>query len=69
MTIGQDFLSIYNYILAQYNASLHSSNPVSSQNTILMDFYPAAVMVYTDLESLKGLNEPIDYGSGVSLCF
>jgi len=28
-------------------------------------FAPAAVMVYTDLESLRGLSSPTDYGSGI----
>jgi len=28
-------------------------------------FAPAAAMVYTDLENLKGLIRPTDYGSGV----
>jgi len=73
LTIGQDFMSIYNYILAQYNATLHSMSSLLSSSIsaipILADFYPAAVMVYTDLESLQGLNQPIDYGSGVGCLF
>lgn len=60
LTIGQDLFSISEYIEAQYNYSLHqgSTEPMSS-------FSPAAVMVYTDIESLNGLDQPIDYGSGV----
>lgn len=60
LTIGQDLFSISEYIQAQYNYSLHqgSTQPMSA-------FAPAAVMVYTDMESLNGLDRPIDYGSGV----
>ena len=69
LTIGQDYISIYNYILAQYNASLHADPPPTSAAGVLADFFPAAVMVYTDLESLLGLDQPIDYGSGVRFSF
>ena len=31
----------------------------------MSSFYPAAVMSYTDLASLDGLDRPTDYGSGV----
>ena len=31
----------------------------------IQSFAPAAAMVYTDLENLKGLIKPTDYGSGV----
>ena len=31
----------------------------------MSSFAPAAVMVYTDLETLQGLDKPIDYGSGI----
>lgn len=30
----------------------------------MSSFSPAAVMVYTDLQELKGLDHPVDYGSG-----
>jgi hypothetical protein len=31
----------------------------------MSSFAPAAAMVYTDLETLRGLFRPSDYGSGV----
>lgn len=67
LTMGQDFMSIYNYVLGQYNASLHARQHPDPAPVVLADFFPAAVMVYTDLAGLMGLDEPIDYGSGVSL--
>jgi hypothetical protein len=61
LTIGQDFFSIEEYILSQYNASLHRRH---SKNT-LQSFHPAASMVYTDIQTLRGVDAPIDYGSGI----
>ncbi|CAJ1961557.1 unnamed protein product [Cylindrotheca closterium] len=60
LTIGQDFFSIEEYLLSQYNASLedNSMRPLSS-------FDPAATMFYTDIQELRGLAEPVDYGSGI----
>ena len=31
----------------------------------MSSFAPAASMFYTDLEELRGLRSPIDYGSGI----
>ncbi len=31
----------------------------------MSSFAPAAAMVYSDLETLRGLDSPADYGSGV----
>ena len=31
----------------------------------LSQFVPAAAMVYTDIQTLRGLDKPIDYGTGV----
>jgi len=31
----------------------------------MSSFAPAAAMVYTDLETLRGLVRPVDYGSGI----
>jgi len=31
----------------------------------MASFTPAAAMVYTDLETLGGLDKPVDYGSGI----
>jgi hypothetical protein len=60
LTIGQDLFSIAEYVDSQYNVSLHhnSTKPRSS-------FFPAVAMVYTDIQTLRGLDTPVDYGSGV----
>jgi len=61
LTIGQDLFSINEYVIEQYNASLHSGR----MNNI-KDFIPSAVMVYTSLFSFEnGTSLPTDYGSGV----
>ncbi|KAL3779693.1 LOW QUALITY PROTEIN: hypothetical protein HJC23_010561 [Cyclotella cryptica] len=78
LTIGQDLFSIHQYVLSQYNYSLHHSlitnTTVSDVDTVtgksaaplaVSQYVPSAFMVYTDLASLKGLWEPTDYGSGV----
>jgi hypothetical protein len=78
LAIGQDFFSIQEYIENQYNASLHRyiglssgssyhKNSGSMNATLLrmQDFAPAAVMTYTDIHQLRGLIEPVDYGSGI----
>mmetsp|Transcript_4240 Transcript_4240/g.10067 ORF Transcript_4240/g.10067 Transcript_4240/m.10067 type:complete len:509 (-) Transcript_4240:86-1612(-) len=77
LTIGQDFFSIQEYLLSQYNASLHrpdghhivgevgdSFRPASSILP-LTNFHPACTMTYTDIHELKGLDQPADYGSGI----
>lgn len=60
LTIGQDFFSIQEYVLSQYNASLESGSTKP-----LVSFEPAATMFYTDIQELKGLATPVDYGSGI----
>jgi hypothetical protein len=79
LTIGQDFFSIQEYVMSQYNASLHrhnhdhhirkrsrSSSSSSSTNSLpLKYFHPASTMAYTDIYQLKGLDQPADYGSGI----
>jgi hypothetical protein len=78
LTIGQDLFSINEYIISQYNYSLHhgliNNDTVSDVDAVtgeagaplaISDYVPAAFMVYTDLAGLKGLWEPTDYGSGV----
>jgi len=68
LTIGQDLFSIQEYVTSQYNASLHSHNDDDDdkKNTRPMkDFFPAATMFYTDIQNLKGMDTPIDYGSGI----
>lgn len=78
VTIGQDFFSIQEYVMSQYNASLHrhqynhirksnisSSSAAAADILPLTYFHPASTMSYTDIYQLKGLNEPADYGSGI----
>lgn len=76
LTIGQDLFSIQDYLETQYNASLHeyiaagrqhikeessNSHPPPTEASIL----PSTFMFYTDIQSLRGLTEPVDYGSGI----
>jgi hypothetical protein len=61
LTIGQDFFSIQEYLLSQYNASLHRQKNILP----LSYFQPACTMTYTDIYQLKGFDHPADYGSGV----
>mmetsp|Transcript_11167 Transcript_11167/g.24211 ORF Transcript_11167/g.24211 Transcript_11167/m.24211 type:complete len:450 (+) Transcript_11167:263-1612(+) len=74
LVIGQDLFSISEYVTSQYNYSLHqhmnstgngTANVVDEGVQSISSFVPSAFMVYTDLETLKGLWEPTDYGSGV----
>ncbi len=52
LTIGQDMASIQEYVSVQRD-----------QNQMSLD--PAATMVYTDIQTLRGLDAPVDYGSGI----
>ena len=61
LTIGQDLFSIQEYVTSQYNASLHHNSNIRP----MRDFFPVATMFYTDIQSLRGLDTPVDYGSGV----
>lgn len=70
LTVGQDLFSINEYVMSQYNYSLHHLNETINATyrdlaPSVSQYVPAAFMVYTDLQSLKGLWEPTDYGSGV----
>ena len=77
LAIGQDFFSIQEYLLSQYNASLHRpdghqiscevGDSFRSASSIfsLSYFHPACTMTYTDIYELKGLDQPADYGSGI----
>ena len=50
------------------SSSLPSSSSSSQQRLpvpIRDDAVPAAVMVYTDIQTLRGLDQPVDYGSGI----
>jgi hypothetical protein len=63
--------SIQEYLDEQYkynaNASLHqhSVSKLFRTTTTRSSFAPAAVMVYTDIQSLLGLDQSVDYGSGI----
>ncbi|CAB9504759.1 expressed unknown protein [Seminavis robusta] len=72
LTIGQDLFSIQEYIQEQQNASLHwymkrqqrhGSVPMPVPRTD--NVIPAALMVYTDIQTLRGLDHPVDYGTGI----
>ena len=70
LTIGQDLFSINDYVMSQYNYTLHHFD--AAVNTTPHDapmplsrLVPSAFMIYTDLQTLNGLQEPTDYGSGV----
>ena len=62
LAIGQDYFSIQQHVLEQYNASWHRNGTDSSSRFF---HHPAATMAYTDIQTLRGLDEPVDYGSGV----
>ena len=77
LTIGQDFNSIEEYILSQYNASLHRvaghgkrrgfGKPIQKSSTVLSltHFEPACTMTYTSIQKLEGLDQPAEFGSGI----
>jgi hypothetical protein len=70
VTIGQDLFSIQDYVTRLYNYSLEQQQEqvLSKQQVpldLLDDILPAAFMSYTDLYSLRGLDQPADYGSGI----
>jgi hypothetical protein len=81
LTIGQDLLSVADYLLVllEYNASssLHEESMSSSLssssfphrrhngNNNAHHTLPTAYMAYTDIQTLVGLEEPVDYGSGI----
>ena len=81
LCIGQDLFSVSEYVNSQYNYSLHaviiSSTTNSSkdddgddfidnkQQLSISSFVPSAFMVYTDLQTLRGLWAATDYGSGI----
>jgi hypothetical protein len=87
LCIGQDLFSIDEYVMSQYNASLHRQQQQQQQHNAFYDdrmegedsakmkivvpplpleyFVPPATMMYTDLQTLRGLADPADYGSGI----
>jgi Glycosyl hydrolase family 26 len=65
LTIGQDLLSVADYLLVQYNASLHESIMTSSSSPPPLAATAVAFMAYTDIQTLVGLDQPVDYGSGI----
>jgi hypothetical protein len=72
-----DYLQVqYNYSLHSYWDMLNSSSNSKGQQQekkktkkpmppVLGDSLPTAMMVYTDIQTLRGLDLPTDYGSGV----
>lgn len=50
-----------------YHPFLHISGHqyIRSKMKTESSFAPAATMFYTDLEKLRGLKSPVDYGSGI----
>ena len=67
LSIGQDLLSVHEYRLSIYNASLHHDfpNKQGKKSKSIHGHEPQATMVYTDIQTLRGLSSPVDYGSGV----
>ncbi|KAL7559195.1 hypothetical protein ACA910_013201 [Epithemia clementina (nom. ined.)] len=78
LTIGQDLFAIHNYVDEMYDYRLHEymrrKNSVPSDQEDGLDdndvpdessLWPAAFMVYTNLQELHGLDQPVDYGSGI----
>ena len=63
LAIGQDLFSIDDYVREQYNYTLHHYPQAIRKTTTPQR--PSIAMVYTDLQSLRGLDQPVDYGSGV----
>ena len=73
LCIGQDLFSVNEYVMSQYNYSLHNAvknsstadDEVVSSDMSVSIFVPSSFMVYTDLQSLRGLWAAVDYGSGI----
>ena len=46
--------------------SLSLLPPISNESTIPSShFVPSSTMIYTDIQTLRGLDKPVDYGSGI----
>jgi hypothetical protein len=71
LCIGQDLFSIDNYVREQYNYSLHhldkhqQSLDHAPKSLLHNNYVPAVLMSYTDIQMLRGLESPADYGSGI----
>jgi hypothetical protein len=77
LCIGQDLFSVNEYVMSQYNYSLHAhimnssstaedgNNNITTHQMSVSSFVPSSFMVYTDLQSLRGLWAAADYGSGI----
>ena len=75
LCVGQDLFSVNEYVTSQYNYSLHVDiNSTAEEEVDVSDnnhhlsvssFVPSAFMVYTDLQTLRGLWSATDYGSGI----
>jgi len=76
LCVGQDLFSVDEYVMSQYNYSLHADimNSTAEAGVVVYNithqmpvssFVPSSFMVYTDLQSLRGLWAAADYGSGI----
>lgn len=70
LTIGQDLVSIEQYVSMQMEHQQQQQQQQQPQQQEQptyqsMAFDPAATMVYTDIQTLRGLDQPVDYGSGI----
>ena len=76
LCVGQDLFSVNEYVMSQYNHSLHVDiNSTTAEEEVDVDdtthhlsvssFVPSAFMIYTDLQTLRGLWAATDYGSGI----
>ncbi|KAK1743629.1 hypothetical protein QTG54_005226 [Skeletonema marinoi] len=63
LCVGQDLFSVNEYVMSQYNYSLHVD--INSTADAELIFVPSSFMVYTDLQTLRGLWAATDYGSGI----
>lgn len=64
LTIGQDFDSIQAHVKAQRQWT-ETTNQPTNQLRDDRSFHPAATMFYTDIQTLRGMETPVDYGSGI----
>jgi hypothetical protein len=65
LAVGQDLYSIHEYVDSQQNFSVHERMKTKSSDLPWSSWIPNALMVYTDVQTLRGLDSPADYGSGV----
>jgi hypothetical protein len=59
LTIAPTFFSVPFFLFFSLTITFYYST------LSLSHFRPAAAMVYTDIQNLRGLDQPVDYGSGI----